>query len=110
MSSIAVTLTHLLDAAGNRLCRAHAGPSTPLPALLQDTCAAGVTFCPGCTRFALAYIVELAQARCGADPLLDAIFALMLTPPDHAAAVVHIINPALVELDDYVEQVVGHHD
>ena len=110
MPSIAVTLTHLLDAAGNRLCRAEDGPETPLPALLEDTCAQGVTFCPDCTRFALAYIVELAQARCGAGPLLDAIFALMVTPPDHAAAVIHIICPAMVELDDYVERIGGHHD
>ena len=102
--------THLLDAAGNRLCRVHDGPTTPLTALFKDTCAAGVTFCPDCTRLALAYFVELAQARCGADPLLDAALALMVTPPDHAAAVIRIICPAIMELDAYVEQVVGHHD
>ena len=51
MPSIDLTLTHLLDAAGNRLCRAEDGPGLPrCPPSLQDTCAAGVTFCPGCTR------------------------------------------------------------
>ena len=109
MPSIVVT-THLLDAAGNRLCRAHDGPTTPLAALFEDTCAAVVTFCPDCTRAALAPIVELAQSRCGADPLLDTILALMVTPPDLAAAVLRAICPAIVELDAYVEQVGGHHD
>ena len=105
-----IVVTHLLNAAGNRLCCAHDGPTTPQPALLEDTCAAGVTFCPDCTRLALAPIVELAQSRCGSDPLLDAVLALMVTPPDHAAAVIRIICPAIVELDAYVEQVGGHHD
>ena len=102
--------TYLLDAAGNRLCRAHDGPTTPLTALFEDTCAEGVTFCPDCTRAALAPIVGLAQSRCGTDPLLDTILALMVTPPDLAAAVLRAICPAIVELDAYVEQVGGHHD
>ena len=103
-------VTHLFDAAGNRLCRAHDGPTTPLTALFKDTCAEGVTFCPGCTRLALAHIVGLAQSRCGTDPLLDVVLVLMVTPPDHAAAVIRIICPAIVELDGYVEQIGGRHD
>ena len=103
-------VTHLLDAAGNRLCCVHDGPTTPLTALFKDTCGAGVTFCPDCTRAALAPIVGLAQSRCGTDPLLDTILALMVTPPDLAAAVLRAICPAIVDLDAYVEQVGGHHD
>ena len=110
MSSIAVTLTHLLDAAGNRLCRAHAGPTTPASALMDGTCAAAGVYCPNCARAVLTPIVELAQSRCGSDPLLDTILALTITPPDHAAAVLRILCPALVELDAYVEQVGGRHD
>ena len=105
-----IVVTHLLDAAGNRLCCAHDGPTTPLTALFKDTCAADVTFCPDCTRAALAPIVELAQSRCVADPLLDTILALMVTPPDLAAAVLRPICPAIVELDAHVELVGGHHD
>ena len=103
-------VTHLLNDAGNRLCCAHDGPATPLTALFEDTCAEGVTFCPDCTRFTLIPIVELAQSRCGSDSLLDTILALMVTPPDLAAAVLRTICPAIVELDAYVEQVGGHHD
>ena len=105
-----IVVTHLLDAAGNRLCCVHDGPTTPLTALFKDTCAAGVTFCPDCTRAVLRPIVELAQSRCADDPLFNAILALMVTPPDLAAAVLRAICPAIVELDAYVEQVGGHHD
>ena len=103
-------VTHLLNAAGNRLCCVHDGPTTPLTSLFKDTCAAGVTFCPDCIRAALAPIVELAQSRCGADPLLDTILVLMVTPPDLAALVLRTICSAIVELDAYVEQVGGHFD
>ena len=103
-------VTHLHDDTGRRLCHAQAGPAIPTPALFIDNCAAGVTFCPDCTRAALAPIVELAQSRCVADPLLDTILALMVTPPELAAAVLRAICPAIVELDTHVEQVGGHHD
>ena len=103
------TVTHLLDAVGDRLCCAQDGPTTPASALLDGTAAAGV-YCPNCARAVLTPIVEFAQSRCDSDPLLDTILALTVTPPDHAAAVLRILCPALVELDAYVEQVGGHHD
>ena len=100
--------THLLDAAGHRLCCVQDGPTTPASALLDGTYA-GV-YCPNCARAVLTPIVELAQSRCGSDPLLDTILALTVTPPDHTAALLRILCPALVELDAYVEQVGGSHD
>ena len=102
-------VTHL-HANGEHLCCVQDGPTAPAPALLDETHVAGACYCPNCARAVLTPIVELAQSRCGSDPLLDAILALTVTPPDHAAAVLRILCPALVEFDAYVEQVGGRHD
>ena len=104
------TVTHLLDVAGERLCCVQDGPTTPASALLDGTYAAAGVYCPNCARAVLTPIVELAQSRCGSDLLLDTILALTVTPPDHTAALLRILCPAMVELDAYVEQVVVHHD
>ena len=111
------TVTHLLDADGDRLCCAQDGPAVAATALLQDTCAEDVHYCPACARAVLAPIVRRGHARCvdednGSDDveLLQAILSLTTTPPDDAAAVMRIICPALVELHAYIGQVGGHHD
>ena len=48
------TVTHLLDDAGHRLCCTQDGPAVAASALLQDTCAEDVRYCPSCARAALA--------------------------------------------------------
>ena len=102
--------THLLDAIANeRICGAEDGPAVPESALLGDTCADGVTYCPVCTRAAMLPIVTLAQSRCGSDPLLDTIIFLTQTPPEVEGTVLRILARALLDLDDYVEQVGGRH-
>ena len=102
-------VTHLHDDTGRRLCRAQAGPAIPTPALLDDTSSEGIIFCAICARGVLSLMVLDITGRCGGDPLLDAILALALTPPDHTAAVTRILCPALEELDAYVAQLGGHH-
>ena len=92
-------VTHLLDDAGERLCCVQDSPTAQAPALLDGTCAADVL---------MPSILGI-QARCGDDPLLDTILTLTNTLPDHAAAVLRILSPALVELDGYVEQIGGRH-
>ena len=96
-------LTHLLNVAGDRLCCAEDGVTTPANALLDDPCAVGVVYCPGCARAVLTPIVELAAARCGADPLLAAVLLLTLTPSDKEAAVLRLMAPTFTALADYVE-------
>ena len=96
-------ITHLLDDDDGRLCCAEDGVTTPVNALMDDTCAAGVVFCPNCARAALTPIVELAASRCGADPLLYAILLLTAAPSDKVA----LMAPALTALADCVE---GAHD
>ena len=96
-------LTHLLDDAGDRLCCAEDGVTTPANALLEDTCAVGVVYCPSCARAVLTPIVEHAQSRCGADPLLTAVLLLTATPSDKEAAVLRLMAPSLTALADYVE-------
>ena len=100
-------MTHLLNVAGDRLCCREDGVTTPADALLDDTCAAGVVFCPGCARAVLTPIVELAATRCGADPLLAAVLLLTATPSDKEAAVLRLMGPSLTALADYVD---GAHD
>ena len=100
-------ITHLLDVAGDRLCCAEDGPAVAASALLDDTTAAGVVYCPNCARAVLTPIVELAAARCGAGPLLDAVLLLTVTPSDKEAAVLRLMAPTLTTLADYVE---GAHD
>ena len=95
-------LTHLLDDAGDRLCCA-GGPAVDAPALLDATAAVGVVYCPGCARAVLIPIVELAAARCGADPLLAAVLLLMVIPSDKEAAVLRLMGPSFTALADYVE-------
>ena len=103
-------LTHLLDADGVRFCAAENGPAVPECALLGGTCADGVMYCATCTRAALIPIVTLAQSRSGGDPLLDTIIFLTQTPPEVEGAVMRILARALLDLDDYVEQIGGRHD
>ena len=101
--------THLVDVAGERLC-AQDGPTAPAPALLDETHDADACYCPDCARAVLIPILELAQSRCGGDPLLDSILLLTATPSYKEAAVLSIIGPAMLTLADYVEQVGGRHD
>ena len=109
--------THLLNVAGERLCCVQDGPAVAESALLQDTRAEDVRYCPACARAALAPIVRRGHARSvdqgnesDDDELLQAILSLTTTPPDDAAAVMRIICPALVDLAAYIGQVGGRHD
>lgn len=102
VSANSVTVvTHLL-VADDRPCRREDGPAVDALTLIDDTCAAGVVFCPSCARAVLASFVELAQSRCVPDPLLDAIYALTTTPPDDEAVVLRLMEPVWTVLADYV--------
>ena len=94
--------THLLNIAGDRLCCREDGPAVAATALLDDTTAANVVFCPSCARAVIATVVELAQARSKCDPLIDVINALTTTPPGEETAVLRLLEPALTALADYV--------
>ena len=78
-------ITHLLDVAGDRLCCAEDGPAVAASALLDDTTAAGVVYCPNCARAVLIPIIRSVQARCDAAPLVDALSVLAMTPPTRKA-------------------------
>ena len=95
-------VTHLLDDAGDRLCCCEDSPAVAAPALLDADPAAGVVFCPSCARAVLATVVELAQSRCGDDPLLNIIHALTTAPDADEAAVLRLMAPSVTALADYM--------